>query len=225
MKPLKAPLLKAKCIDAENCSSITKGNTYYVREDKYNEFYYEVYRNEDETSFVSIYSKNRFKLIEDEPLIKVKCTTGIFVYLERDQIYLAENASSNLYRIYDLDKKDLSTYSKKYFTIVGEETEIEILTRKLKESEEIANNLKKELDLAKLKEKHPNNPLIGLDICELNSCIDGNKLSNLIGGLDTFKVRSGGEYANLGFYLTSTYSWELVTDSIGTQILVPTKKD
>ena len=219
---MKLPLLKAKCIDNRMYNHLTEGGTYYVRESSYS--FYEVYRSKDEDSFISCYSKRRFELIK-EPMIKVKCTSVSYTFIQCGITYLAVEESDSYYNVYDLDEKMIGCYSKKNFTIVVEETEVEIITRKLKESEELANKLKKELEVAKLREKHNNNSLIGVDIDALNECIDGDKFGSLFGCDETFKVRSAGEYKNLAFYLSGKHSWKIVTDSTGAQVLVPTKID
>jgi hypothetical protein len=218
---MKTPLLKAKCINDGSYFQITNGNTYYVRESSPTN--YEVYRSQNEDSFVSIFNKTRFKLIEEEPMIKVKCTADGYVCIKRGQTYLAKDDSNDFYDVYDLDQNLIGCYSKRNFTVVKEETEVEILARKLKESEELAHNLKKELEIAKLREKHGDNSLIGVDIDALNKCIDSGKLEKLIGGMGNFKVRNAGNYRNLGFYLSCHHSWKIENDSTGVQVLVPTK--
>ena len=39
-----------------------------------------------------------------------------------------------------------------------------------------------------------------------------------------FQVRGTGEYAYKGFYLRKDHNWEIVTDSRGVLVLLPTKK-
>lgn len=41
---------------------------------------------------------------------------------------------------------------------------------------------------------------------------------------DFLTVRRGGEYRYKGFYLTPKYNWEIIKDSKGELVLVPTKK-
>ena len=41
---------------------------------------------------------------------------------------------------------------------------------------------------------------------------------------DLISIRSYEEYKNKGFYLDSSYKWEIVTDSVGKKVLVPIKK-
>ena len=36
-------------------------------------------------------------------------------------------------------------------------------------------------------------------------------------------IRNSGDYMNKGFYLQSCYKWEIKTDSLGVQVLIPTK--
>jgi len=41
---------------------------------------------------------------------------------------------------------------------------------------------------------------------------------------DNILVRASREYKNKGFYLTDNYDWKIVTDSGGSNVLIPTKK-
>jgi len=37
-------------------------------------------------------------------------------------------------------------------------------------------------------------------------------------------IRINGEYRHKGFYINSTYEWEIKEDSVGVWVLIPTKK-
>lgn len=41
---------------------------------------------------------------------------------------------------------------------------------------------------------------------------------------ESIEIRSFGSFRNRGFYLSSKFDWEILTDSEGIQVLVPTKK-
>jgi hypothetical protein len=54
------------------------------------------------------------------------------------------------------------------------------------------------------------------------SKIDSDGMRDLTN--DLLNIRNYGEYSNLGFYLNSTYNWEIKVDSKNANVLVPTKK-
>ena len=137
--------MKVKCIDNDNSfNSLTIGKIYSVNEETEESYYILNDKNK-----IIKYVKDRFKVVEEDNKMKVKCIDDktIEEFITKGKVYLLERETEDSYKIID-DKDERHYYSKYRFIKVPEVNEV---------SESIIVNIAKEIgQLVEKKDKDYN---------------------------------------------------------------------
>lgn len=115
--------------------------------------------------------------------------------------YISSKSNINIYKEQIINFSDYFTESKEMTPqqmIAEAKEQVAKANELIKEAEQMFESQNKEDD------KY-------LDLTKKNTC-------------DLLFVRTGGKFENKGFFLSVNYNWQIVTDSKGYKVLVPTKK-
>jgi hypothetical protein len=157
--------------------------------------------------------------------IKVKCNVDLFNFIKKGGVYDATVVEDGDAYLVTTHVGGAYTYGASFFDVVEDTPDIEDLEQELKDTLRKAEELKAKVEEIKAhsKSKFVLSKFSRSELNNYNHKI-GYTVDSLLSGLNTFKIRTCGNFENLSFYLTGMYDWKIELDDNNSQVLVPYKK-